>query len=64
MKLITNIQSSTHLVKVIWSEEYEEYVCELYKVDGFSFTHIKHADYFTDDKQDAIGTAQAMINKV
>jgi hypothetical protein len=64
VKLIQTFKSSTHMCKVVWNKEYEEYVCKLYRVSGFVFKHVKGADYFTNDKQDALGTASLMLQQI
>lgn len=64
MKLVTTVKSGYGMVKVMYNNEYEEYVCKLYKVVGFTFKHVKGADYFTNDKNDAIGTASHMLSVV
>ena len=46
-------------VKVFKDTEWGEYIAKLY-VNG---TEYKPASYHTDDKQDAIDTANAMLNR-
>ncbi len=50
-------EDGIHKVKVYFDSDYSEYVCQLFK----DTKHIKNADYFTDDRQDAFGTAHAML---
>lgn len=38
-----------------------EYVAQLWEFRPFGMLHIVAADYFTEDKADAIGTARAMV---
>jgi hypothetical protein len=47
------------VVKIYWKAETEEYVCELYISGG----HYEPADYFTDDWDDALGTANEMCKE-
>lgn len=44
--------------KVQWSAEWQEYRVRFYKHAEYQ----SEADYFTDDKADALGTAHAEIN--
>lgn len=44
------------VVKVFFNNETDEYVCQLFISGG----HYEPADYFTDDYDDAIGTAKVM----
>lgn len=44
------------VVKVFFNTEVSEYVCKLFISGG----HYEPADYFTDDKADAISTAKLM----
>jgi len=46
--------------KISFESDIEAYVLKFYK-DG---QHLKNADYYTDDKQDAIQTMQAGRNRV
>lgn len=57
MKLVSAFASTSRTVKVYYNSDLAEFVVKLY-VDG---THYEPADYFTDDKQDADGTAAAML---
>lgn len=50
-------EDGIHKVKVYFDSDYSEYVCQLFK----DTKHIKNADYFTDNRQDAFGTAHAML---
>ena len=49
--------SQVHVV-VRYNAELEEYVCKLYVASG----HYAPADYFTNDREDALRTAQTMVN--
>lgn len=44
----------------VYRNEYGEYVVRLY--DGSR--HLREADYFTDDKADAIGTGEAELERM
>lgn len=48
--------NKSHVVKVFYNPEFEEYVCKLYRAGK----HYEPADYFTPDKVDAIATAERM----
>jgi hypothetical protein len=56
MKLIQKFGDDTVIVKIYRDSEWNEFVCRLF-VNGAELTD---ASYHTDDKQDAIDTAQAM----
>lgn len=58
MKLVAALNGASRTVKVYYDSDLAEYVAKLY-VDG---KHYEPADYFTDDKGDALGTASAMLN--
>lgn len=47
--------------RVSFSREFSEYRVKFYRADG---CYIDAADYFTDDKSDAILTAQTEINRM
>lgn len=51
------IGSGTRSAKVYKDPEYGEYIVKFYLVG----VHHKRADYHTDDKQDALATAQFYI---
>ena len=59
MKLIQKFGDDAVMVKVYRDSEWNEFVCRLF-VDG---AEMKSASYHTDDKQDAIDTAQAMFRR-
>jgi len=56
MKHIETFKNSTSMVKVEWSKELEEYRVRLFQVKEMVLKAYKPADYFTNDKLDAIGT--------
>lgn len=56
MKTVGTFQNGKRSVKVKFNRDYEEYVAEL-TVEG---KRLPDADYFTNDKDDAIGTAKQM----
>lgn len=45
------------VIKIVWDEEYEEFQVKLWVDKKFQ----KDATYHTNDLQDAVGTAKAMI---
>lgn len=51
-------EQSRVIVAIAWSAEYQEYRCRL-SIDGTTQTG---ADYFTNDLQDAILTANSMAD--
>ena len=51
---IEELVKGTSSAKVYWSSLLQEYVVKFYKA-GF---HLIDSDYFTDDKDDALGTAK------
>lgn len=55
-KLVHSEKSGGNEVKVYWSSADNEYVAKLFK----NGKHYEPADYFTDDKNDAMGTAKKM----
>lgn len=61
MKLIETFKNADSLIKVEWSKEWEEYRVRLFQVKGMKLKAYKKADYFTDDKLDAIGTTRLML---
>lgn len=56
MRKIFEIVDRDRKVRVFWNASVSEYRVRLYENDIL----YPHADYFTDDKQDAIDTARAM----
>lgn len=60
MRKINQFKSADSLtiVKVYFDSDWGEYRCRLF-VQGVENTD---SEYFTDDKNDAIDTAQAMVN--
>lgn len=61
MKHIETFKNADSMVKVEWSKTWEEYRVRLFQVKGMTLKAQKPADYFTDDKLDAIRTARAML---
>lgn len=57
MKSVFAIGDSSRMVRVMLDRETEEYVARLY----IDLKHYEPADYFTDDKSDAISTARTML---
>ena len=49
-----------NFAKVYWNREWREYLVKLF-IDGI---HMPKADYFTNDKADAISTANRMMAKM
>ena len=43
---------------------YGEYVVRLYAIGNGHNIHFKQADYYTDDREDAIGTAQIELDRM
>ncbi len=61
MRLVSTINRSMGFkAKIYFNAEYAEYVARFYDDNG---VHIKAADYFTDDKEDAINTAHLELNR-
>jgi len=58
MKLIQKLSDADVIVKIYRDYEWNEFVCRLF-VNG---AELKDSSYHTDDKQDAIDTAEAMLN--
>lgn len=50
------VMGSAFVVKAYKDTDTGEYVCKLYENN----VHYEPADYFTDDKQDALDTAELM----
>lgn len=64
MRKIAEFHGTDRVVRVYWNAEHAEYQCKLYYVCGVYTSRLQlHAPsvYYTDDKQDAIGTARAML---
>jgi len=57
MRLIKTLKNGTHTVQVRYNSEYKEYRVQLSK-DG---QRIKSSDYYTDNKDDAIFTAEVIL---
>lgn len=56
MKKIHTAACDTNVVKVYRDAAHDEFVCKVYS----NGKHYEPADYFTNDKQDAIDTANTM----
>ncbi len=54
MRKIYEVTGPAGTVKVYWNPEWQEYIGKL--------STNPRADYFTDDKQDAMGTADCMAH--
>ena len=57
MRLIKTITNKTDIAKVYYSSEWIEYQVKAWQA-GQRFAA---GDYFTDDKEDALGTAKLMM---
>lgn len=61
MRLISTINRSVGVkAKVFFNSEYEEYIVKFFSDN----VHCENADYFTNDKEDAINTANAELNRM
>lgn len=58
-RLLDTQTNGRFTVKVFYNAENAEYVCRLFK-DGVAY---EPADYFTDDKQDAMDSAKRMLRE-
>ena len=59
MKRIAFLHSSIgHTAKVFRNVEWQEYQVKFYDTNG---QHFSHADYHTDDKEDALTTARTQL---
>lgn len=58
MRLITKVTQGIYSAAIRYNSSLREYVVKFY-VDG---VHQVDADYFTDSKEDAIGTAEHQVN--
>lgn len=62
MKQVSILKVSTgHKAVIFFNPDFEEYTVKFYGDDG---QHITNADYFTDDIEDARGTAQAELARM
>lgn len=59
MRKIATRQNGALKAEIHHNKEYDEYLVKFYIVGVYQ----KRADYFTDDKSDAISTAQHWCNK-
>lgn len=57
MRTIQAFGTFERITRVIFNREFEEYVVRVY-ING---KHYAPADYFTDDKADAISNARVML---
>ena len=60
MRLISKYTKGIYLAEIRYNSLLEEYIVKFY-INGLP---IVDADYFTDDKADAVGTAEVQINKL
>ena len=60
MKLITKVVKGNHSAAIYYNHGLHEYVVR-FCTNGI---HNVWADYFTDSKEDAIGTAEPQINSI
>ena len=58
-RLVQTFTAGTVAIKVYYDSDLAEYCCELYKAG----IHYEPADYFTDDKADALASAQDMLRR-
>ena len=56
-RLIQTITHGTREVKVYWCSEWQEYQCRLYQEGELD----QPATYFTEDLDDAVGSAKYMV---
>lgn len=56
-RLVETVLEGTSKVKIYYHSDVSEYQCRLYLLGVLAPAH----DYFTDDKQDALDTASAML---
>lgn len=57
MKIVAVMQFKQYKIRILFNPDYDEYVVKFYKED----VHQANADYFTDDKQDAVDTAKSTM---
>lgn len=60
MRLVENIRDGSFYCKVYYDSDLEEYCCKLYH-GGIYYSS---ADYFSDDKADALSTAKDMVRRL
>ena len=61
-KLQTHVHADTKREAEVWfNPEYDEFVVKFFTTTPKTRNHQRGADYHTDDKQDAMGTAQLWI---
>ena len=60
MRLVHQENGSRGLVRVYHDRDHQEFVCQLWERKALGLLHVQGADYFTDDKADAISTARVM----
>lgn len=61
-RIMHEIRSSTGRVAVDWDTDAHRYIVRFYRWNGRR--ECRRADYFTDDRADAIRTAQAMLKRL
>lgn len=57
MRVIFVLEKGDRKVRVVHNNEYNEYIVKLY-INGI---RVPDADYFTDDRGDAMDTAKEMV---
>ena len=57
------ITTTTQKATITRNVEFDEHVVKFYKLIGGGWMRDMAADYFTDDKQDAIDTANAVLGR-
>jgi hypothetical protein len=61
MRKVTEFRSSDNrLTKVYYNADFKEYTVKFYSSDG---TYMDASDYFTNDKDDALATAQLHVKE-
>ena len=60
MRLITKVVKGNHSAAIYYNNHFAEYVVR-FCTNG---VHQVDADYFTDSKEDAVGTAEHQINSM
>ena len=60
MRLITKVVKGNHSAAIYYNNRFAEYVVR-FCTNGI---HQVDADYFTDSKEDAVGTAEHQVNSM
>ena len=63
VRLIKRIENNLVEVRVVWCNIWDEYQCRAHTKSGGLPLRKPYATYHTDNKEDAIGTAQKMLDK-